>query len=711
MSAVASHGARPRLRAAVIGAGYVASHHLAALKALDFVDIVGVCDTNLDAARALAAKFGGQAVARAAELQSLHPDLVHVLTPPSSHAALALQALAMGAHVLVEKPMADTIADCEAMIAAARTAGRALGVNHSDLFDPVVEQALEAVRAGRIGEIVSVDIVRNSDYPPYAGGPLPGTVAQGSYPFRDLGVHGLYTLEAFLGRLSTPQVSYQASGRDPNLAFDEWQAVVVGARGMGRLLLSWNARPMENRLVVRGTHGIVEVDRFLQTCHVRRVLPGPKFVGIVAGAFLTAARNVVQIPWSVLRFATGRLKPSPGIRRGAAEFATAVRDGRAAPFSADDALRIAALLAPACEGPDRERAAQLQARMAPLPPADALVTGAGGFLGRAVVAALRGRGQRVRVLLRRPLAEYANARDMQVVVGDLGDPAIVDHAVAGTCTVYHVGAAMRGGPREFEAGTVWGTRNVVDACLKHGAQRLVHVSSLSVLDHAGRDPVTPITEASALEPHPDWRGAYTRTKGTAEACVLAAIEGRGLPAVVVRPGQIFGPGAERSTPNGTLALAGRWVAVGPTARTIPLVYVDDVVDAVLLAGTRAEAVGRVFNIVDPTPITQRDYLAACQRRFGPELRMVHAPTWVFLALASGVELLGKVLRRAVPLTRYRVRSLRPLANFDLSAARDVLGWQPRIGVRRGLERTFGNQPPRAAAAAVAATTRRPRVDA
>ena len=318
MSAVGADAAGRRLRAAVIGAGYVASHHLAALKALDFIDIVGVCDTNLDAARALAARFGGTAVAQAAELETLQPDLIHVLTPPASHARLAIQALAMGAHVLVEKPMADTVDDCEAMLAAARSACRTLGVNHSDLFDPVVEQALQAVRAGRIGEVVSVDIVRNSDYPAYAGGPLPGTVAQGSYPFRDLGVHGLYTLEAFLGRLAPPQVTYQASGRDPNLAFDEWQAVVVGQRGVGRLLLSWNARPMENRLVVRGTQGIIEVDRFLQTCHVQRVLPGPKFVGIVAGAFLTAARSLVHIPWSVLRFATGSLKPSPGIRRGAA---------------------------------------------------------------------------------------------------------------------------------------------------------------------------------------------------------------------------------------------------------------------------------------------------------------------------------------------------------------------------------------------------------
>ena len=245
--------ASSRLRVAVVGAGYVATHHLAALKALDFVDIVGVCDTDLDAAHATAARFGvPNAVARLEDLAHLQPQAVHVLTPPASHPAIALQALDMGCHVLVEKPMADSVADCEAMIARARARERVLGVNHSDLLDPVVARALQAVRDGCIGDVVSVDIIRNSDYPSYAGGPLPSLVTQGSYAFRDLGVHGLYTLEAFLGPIAELRVDCQARDGNPNLHFDEWQAHARAGRGVGRLLLSWNARPMENRLVVRG---------------------------------------------------------------------------------------------------------------------------------------------------------------------------------------------------------------------------------------------------------------------------------------------------------------------------------------------------------------------------------------------------------------------------------------------------------------------------
>ena len=192
-----------KLRIAIVGAGYVAAYHLAALKRLDFVDIVGICDLDTAAAQKLAERFGIPLVTRSlAELAPQSPHAVYVLTPPASHCALALQALDMGCHVLVEKPMAESAAECTTMIERARERGRVLSVNHSDRLDPVVVKALDIVRAGGVGDILSVDVLRSSEYPDYAGGPLPAVVAQGSYPFRDLGVHGLYVLEAFLGEVA-----------------------------------------------------------------------------------------------------------------------------------------------------------------------------------------------------------------------------------------------------------------------------------------------------------------------------------------------------------------------------------------------------------------------------------------------------------------------------------------------------------------------------
>ena len=683
-----------KLRVGIVGAGYVARYHLAALSRLEFVEIVGICDPNLEAARALAATFNIDFVGPGLDelVAACEPHAVHVLTPPSSHCQLTLQALDLGCHVFVEKPMAESVAECDAMIERAQAKGLVLSVDHSDLSDPVVMQARRLVQSGACGEPLAVDIVRSSDYPAYAGGPLPAMVRQGSYPFRDLGVHGLYVLESLLGPIGHLDVHYRSTGRQPNLRFDEWHATATCARGTGRLLLSWNARPMHNRLVVHGTGGTIEADRFLQICRLRRLLPGPKFIGIVFTAFNHALRDVFRVPWNVLRFATGHLRASPGIQRGAEEFARALYEGRPPPVSAEDGRRPIALMEAACARADAERARELDARLASLEPADTLVTGANGFLGRRVVAALRARGERVRVLVRSPSAALDAMPDLQVVIGDLGDPRIVEHAVAGVRTVYHVGAAMRGDVRDFEAGTLWGTRNVIDACVRHMVRKLVYVSSLSVLDHAGRDPAVAVTEASAYEPRPGDRGAYTQTKLAAETMVIEAIRERGLPAVILRPGQIVGPGAERVTPNGALAIGGRWIAVGPRTQTLPLVYVDDVVDGLLLAADSPDATGRIFNLVDPYTVTQGDYLDMAKARLGSELRLVRLPVGVFLTLAAGIELLGRMIGRSMPLTRYRARSLRPLANFDTTAAHATLGWMPRTGLRRGLETAFSVTP-------------------
>ncbi len=678
------------LRIALVGAGYVARHHLAALARLDFVEIVGIADLNLEAAQSLAADWKIPMAARTlAELAPLHPTAVYVLTPPASHCAIALDALDLGCHVLVEKPMAETVEECDAMIARAAEKGLVLSVNHSDRLDPVVLEALELVRAGVCGEVVAADFFRSSDYPPYGGGLLPALVRQGSYPFRDLGVHGLYLLEAFLGPIRNLRVDYRGTGRNSNLRFDEWHAVAECERGLGRLQISWNVRPMQSRLIIQGTRAVIEVDRFLQVCRVGKTLPGPKFVGMILVAFINAFNDVFRIPWNVVRFATGALRPSPGIRRGAEGFARALHEGHPPPVSAEEGRHIIDLMEAVCRRADDEWHRELEARFAPIRPAEILVTGASGFLGRALVRRLRSEGRHVRVLVRKIPAWLSDDPEVDVVIGDLGEPRIVDHAVAGVTDVYHVGAAMKGGPKEFEAGTTWGTRNVVDACIRHGTRRLVYVSSLSVLDHAGRDPGKTVCESSPLEPYPERRGAYTQTKLAAEQYVVEAARNRGLKAVLIRPGQIFGPGVERGTPNATIAIAGRWIAVGPGSQTLPLVYIDDVVDALTLAARQPGIEGRVFNVIDPERVTHADYLAHCRRKLGAEVRMIRVPKPLFLLLASGVELLGKLLKRSLPLTRYRVQSLRPLANFDLAGATTGLGWKPGVGAREGLRRTFG----------------------
>jgi predicted dehydrogenase/nucleoside-diphosphate-sugar epimerase len=677
---------RTETRVGVVGAGYVCAHHLRALRDLGFVRVVAVCDVDEPKARQMAVRFGIEHVCRTlGEMAEHRPDVIHILTPPESHCALAVEALRMGCHVLVEKPMAETVEECERMMAAARDAGLVLSVNHSARFDPVVKDAMARVRQGECGDVVSVLFMRSSDYPPYAGGPLPAWYRQGSYPFRDLGVHGLYLLESFLGPVKDLQLQCSSARQDLPQMLDEWRCTVECERGTGQMFLSWNARPIQNELWIHGTRGVVHVDCFLQLCEVHRTWPLPKQAQFVANGVVHAARRLWSVPWNVVRFASGSLKPSPGIYASVQEFHRALVEGKPVPVSAEEGRRSVYWLEKAGREADELLLCRRVRLEAAPPQARILVTGASGFLGRALVRKLRQQGEKPRLLLRRPAAEGC---DLPVSYGNLGDPEAVDRAVAGAEIVFHVGAGMRGGPAAFQAGTIWGTRNVIEACLRHNVKRLVYVSSLGVLDHAGHQPGQPVTEESPLEPYPDRRGWYTRSKLEAEMAVRAAIRERGLRAVIVRPGQIFGPGAEHTAPNGVIAFGPRWIVAGRGQFPLPLVYVEDVADALLLAAKVEEACGKVIHVVDPTEVRQNEYLDWCLKRVGDAIRIRRVPFAILLAAAAAAELLGKAAGRSAPLSVYRVRSLRPLWPCDVSRARELLGWTPRVGVREGLRKTF-----------------------
>ena len=594
----------------------------------------------------------------------------------------------MGCHVFVEKPMAETAADCDRMIRCAREKGVVLSVNHSARMDPIVLRALELVRSGALGEVTGADFFRSSDYQAYSGGPaIPPQFRNGSYPFQDLGVHGLYLLEAFLGPIRRADVRYYASGLgDPNLVFDEWRALVESDRGTGHMYISWNVRPMQNELIIHGMRGVLHVDCYLQTLALRKTWPAPKPVQRILGAGLNSLSTLWNVTVNTLRFATKRLLPSPGIHVSVVKFHEALRRGEAPPVPAEEGRRIIALLEEVSQRADADKGAYL-AESQPATPPRILVTGASGFLGRSLVKRLREEtGETLRLLVRRPPQEPPPA-DLQFVYGDLGNPAAVDHAVRGVEIVFHIGAAMKGGPFEFGSGTVWGTRNIIESCRRHGVRKLVYVSSMSVLDHAGHNPETPVNESSPYEPYPAQRGLYTQTKLEAEKLVLQTAAEGPLHAVVLRPGQVYGLGAEKVPPGGTIAIAGRWLVVGSGDHYVPLVYVENVVDALMLAASTELPAGSVFQLVDPQGLRQKDYVEYV-RRSGRNVRVSYVPAWFLKLAAWGVERLGAVLKRSVPLTPYRVRSITPLWPCDCTAAYTRLGWKPRYTIAEGMATTF-----------------------
>lgn len=672
-------------RVAIVGAGYVSAHHLRALKTLDCVEVVAISDLDLSRAKAVADQFEiPNTFASPSDIWSLEPDVTHVLTPPDSHFSVTLAALQAKCHVLVEKPMAETEDQCLQMMEAAFKANRILSVNHSGRTDPVVLKAAQLVRKGICGEIMGVDYIRSSDYPEYRGGPsVPPPYRTGAYPFQDLGVHGISIIETFLGAARNAEVSFWHRGSNINLAFDEWRALVECERGTGQIYLSWNSRPIRSEVFIHGTLASVHLDCFLQTCNVVRRLHGPKFLSNVMGGMVNSASGLWQIPFNVIRFATGSLPAAPGIHTSIRRFYESLRDERPVPIPAEEGRRIVRVMAPAVNRANEASAAQRRERLKPRQPTPILVTGAAGFLGRKLVRKLVNEGKRIRVLVRHPLPEWKGDPRIDVMEGDLGDTQVVDQAVRGVEFVFHLGAAMKGSGADFERGTVWGTRNIVDACVRHRVERLVYVSSLSVLDHAGHDHRAPINEAYALEPHPALRGFYTQTKLEAEQVVRSAVDQHQLQAVILRPGQIFGPGAEHVAPPGVIRVGRQWFVIGNGRRRLPLVYVDDVVDALIRAANTNRC--GLYNIVDKAEVDQRAYLAAVRHRINGTFSTHYVPEWVMFSAGWLCELVQLVTKYGMPLSRYRVRSIHPLHPVDTTAASEELGWTPRIGVVASLK--------------------------
>ncbi len=307
-----------------------------------------------------------------------------------------------------------------------------------------------------------------------------------------------------------------------------------------------------------------------------------------------------------------------------------------------------------------------------------LVTGASGSLGKVLVARLLARGTPLRVFDRR--MPETKLEGVDYVVGDLGDAAAVDKAVAGVDVVIHAGAVMKGTWEEHKRGTVDGTQHVVDACRKHRVKQLVHISSMSVIDWAGSDQAV-VTEETRLEPKPDARGPYTRAKLEAERIVVAAAKA-GLPCVILRPGQIFGGGIPLI--NGAVARSagGRWLVLGDGRLELPLVYIDDVVQAILAAIDKQLTHGEIIQIIDPEHLTQDEVLAAA----GGSRRILRVPRGLVFALGRLSELPLAIVGKQSPIGAYRLKSALARLRYESDRAQRLLGWRPQVGVREGIKR-------------------------
>jgi nucleoside-diphosphate-sugar epimerase len=315
-----------------------------------------------------------------------------------------------------------------------------------------------------------------------------------------------------------------------------------------------------------------------------------------------------------------------------------------------------------------------------------LVTGAAGFIGGHAIQELRRQGRPARALVRAE-GQAAPLRDLgaEVVVGDIRDPATVREAVRGALSVLHCAAAVghHYTKDEIYAINLDGARNVLEALRETGSGRFVLVSSINVLGSRNLDNANEDADCRlAKDPHAD-------VKIDSERLALDYHRRHGVDVTILRPGLIYGLG-EKNIPRLLDAIGrGKFRYLGSRDNIVPMVHIDDVVQALLLAADKPEAKGRIYHITDGgrTTIGELvDCLADLSHTPRPEKVLPLAVPKTACVVFEWLQTL-KLRSKPGPINRVGLRFLGTSRSIDIGRARRELGYEPKIAFREGMAAT------------------------
>ena len=648
------------LRIGFVGGGRMARHHLAAMSRVTTpATVIGVYDGASDRAAEFAAAAGAPAFpSMAAMFAEARPDIVHVCTPPASHVAVARAALEAGAHVYVEKPFALTAADARALVDLARSRGKLICAGHQLLRDPAFGTLLG--RAAELGTPINADshfAFRPVNLDPERGSPR--ALAQ---LLVDILPHPLYSLIAVLERFASAGAAVELawSHAEPT----EVQAILRCGSLTGRLSVSLRARPVASWLTLTGTHGSLTCD-VVRSVVVGAANPGTEALEKILNPIVEGSQQIARTCSSLARrFTSGA--SYPGLAELIGDFYAAAAGNGAAPVSPEHLVRVSEIFERLVAQIDTAVLSQTRA-LPSKSPADGprvVVTGANGFLGRAIVRAL----PRVRGLGRGPRPD-----DLEVdewVTADLGrglDP----NVLAGADVVVHAAAETAGGYEAHQRNTIDGTRHLLHAMRDAGVSKLVLVSSLSVI----RPPRTPWEQQDERTPRPGnprMFGAYTWGKTMQEEMVEREAASLGIATRTIRPGALIDRhGASLPGLMGRRLFSGWYLGLGRPRLPIAVCDVDRCGEAIAWCAGHFDDAAPLVNLFDPTVATRGDLLAR-MRAGGWSGRMVWVPiSMLALALTGARAMLSLAHgRRPERLAAWSV--LRP-RRYDPTLAARTLG--------------------------------------
>jgi nucleoside-diphosphate-sugar epimerase len=318
-----------------------------------------------------------------------------------------------------------------------------------------------------------------------------------------------------------------------------------------------------------------------------------------------------------------------------------------------------------------------------------LITGATGFVGSHVAEACVSRGHSVTVLARpQSDAAFLDKLGARVIRSELKDVAAIRQALEGIDVVVNCAAKVGdwGPVEDYRAVNVDALRGLLEVCKGASLRRFVHLSSLGVYaarHHHGTDESEPLPAR-----HMD---GYTQTKVESERLVLEYYREHRVPAVVLRPGFIYGPRDRTVLPKIIESLRAQEMRyLGGGKGALNTIYVGNLVEAIFLAAERPQAVGQIYNLTDGDCVSKRRFIEAIADGMGLERPTRSVPLWIARLLAWTMERQARRngATRAPRLTQARLKFLGLNLDYSIDKAKRELGYRPRFSFDEGIKETI-----------------------
>ena len=313
-----------------------------------------------------------------------------------------------------------------------------------------------------------------------------------------------------------------------------------------------------------------------------------------------------------------------------------------------------------------------------------LVTGATGFTGRHLAIRLNKLGHDVRVIVRNMnKVNFDNNSDYAIIEGNILDRNSVDKAVEGVDIIFNIAAVFREGgltDNVYYDVHVKGTLNLLEAAKKHNVKRFVHCSTGGVHGHI-EDP--PANEEYRFSPG----DIYQKTKLEGEQKAFEFYRETGLPLTVIRPTPIYGPGDLRLLKLFKIAKQPVILILGNGKVFYHLVYIDDLVDGIILASLKDKAIGETFLIGGPDIPSLNTLFDKISETLGSNKVKIHLPVLPFQIAGTLCEKVCIPLGINPPIYRRRVDFFTKSRSFNIDKAKRILGYNPNVSLQEGLRKT------------------------